>query len=63
MTEMVTLYDIKLIFVQKKIVFRKIPITAAIRAALFDSNLTKPFVGWGLPQTVLGELTALPQTP
>jgi len=34
----------------------------ATRAAFLAQMRTKFFVGWGSPQTILGELTALPQT-
>jgi len=65
MTQTVTPYDIKLVFVQKNYIrsYRKINKDCYLRAALFDSNMHQIVCRLGcLPQIPLGELTALPQT-
>jgi len=57
---------IVLVFVQKKYIYfqEKIAKNIPARAALFGSNVTNSFVGWGFnsPQTPLGEITAPPDT-
>ena len=54
-----------LVFVQKNyFIFRKIAENIATRAALFWLKYVPNTLSAGaLPQTPLGELTALPQTP
>ena len=44
-------------------ILRKIFIIVATRCHLLRLKCTKFDFGWALPQTLLGELTALPQTP
>ena len=64
MIQMLTPYDIKLVFVQKNyICSRKISKTDAARAALFDYNMHQIVCRLGLcPRPPLGEPTALPRS-
>jgi len=54
---------IVLVLVQKKIYLFSGKSAKILQPSLFGQLCTKSFVGWALPQTSLGELTALSQTP
>jgi len=46
-----------------QLILRKIIKIVATRCQILRPKCTKFDFGWGSPQTPLGELTALPQTP